>query len=64
MRRVVESFGILMREIPLLRELVFSLKPMMMVVEDGHRQMFNPNLGGVVRILNLGNDFRGLHKIV
>jgi hypothetical protein len=37
---------------------------MMMVVEDGHRQMFNSNLGGVIRILNLGNDFKGLHIIV
>jgi hypothetical protein len=36
----------------------------MMVVEDGHRQMFNPDLGGVVGILNLSNDFRSLHKIV
>ncbi len=35
-----------------------------MVVENGHKQMFNPDLGGVVGILNLGNDFRGLHRIV
>jgi len=33
-----------------------------MVVEDVHRQMFNLDLGGVVEILNLSNDFRGLHN--
>ncbi len=35
-----------------------------MVVENGHRQMFNTDLSDVVGILNLGNDFRGLHRIV
>jgi hypothetical protein len=37
---------------------------MIMIVEDGHKQAFNPNLGGVggvVGILNPRNDFRGLH---
>jgi hypothetical protein len=37
---------------------------MVMVVEDAHKQMFNPNLGGVVRTLKLGKDFGTLHQIV
>jgi hypothetical protein len=34
---------------------------MMMIIEDGHKQIFNLNLGGVVRILNPRNDFGGSH---
>jgi hypothetical protein len=34
---------------------------MMMIVEDGHKQALNPNLGDVVRILNPRNDFGGSH---
>jgi hypothetical protein len=34
---------------------------MMMIVEDGHKQAFNPNLGGVIGILNPRNYFGVLH---
>lgn len=34
---------------------------MMMIVEDGHKQAFNPTLGGVVGIPNPRNDFGGSH---
>jgi hypothetical protein len=37
---------------------------MMVVVENGHKQTFNPNLGDVTRTLNPRNDFGGLHQIV
>jgi hypothetical protein len=37
---------------------------MLTIAKDGHMQMFNPNLGCVVRILKPGNDFGCSHEIV
>jgi hypothetical protein len=35
----------------------------MVVVEDGHKQAFNPNLGDVIGTLNPRNYFGGSHQI-
>jgi hypothetical protein len=35
-----------------------------MVDEDGHKQMFNLDLGGVTWTLNPGNDFEGSHQTI
>jgi hypothetical protein len=63
LRGVVTSFAISMKAIPLIIEQKPCKKPMMIVVEYGHKQMFYFDLGGVARILNLGNDFGSLHRI-
>jgi hypothetical protein len=37
---------------------------MMVVVEDGHKQAFNPTPSDVTRTLNPSNEFGGSHQIV
>ncbi len=36
----------------------------MMVDEDGHKQMFNLDIGGVTWTLNPHNDFEGLYQTI
>jgi len=64
LRGVVTSFAISMKAIPLTIEQKRCKKPMMTVDEYGHKQVFYFDLGGVARILNLGNVFGGSHRIV
>jgi hypothetical protein len=35
-----------------------------MIAKDGHMEIFNPNLGCVIGILNSSNDFGRSHRIV
>jgi hypothetical protein len=64
LRGVVTNFAILMKAIPLIIKQKLYKKPMMILAEYIHKQMFYFDLGGVARILNLGNDFGGSHIIV
>jgi len=64
LRGVVTNFAIPMKEIPLTIKQTLYKKPMMIVIEYGHKQVFYFDPGGVARILNLGNDFGGSHIIV
>lgn len=58
-----KSSGILVNTIPLSMEHVFNQESMnLVVVEDGYMQMFNFDLGGVARVLNLNNDIAASHK--
>jgi hypothetical protein len=61
---VVKSYWIPLRAIPLSMKHPVSKKSMIMVVKDEHIQVSNLNLSGVIRILNLGNDFGGSYKII
>jgi hypothetical protein len=58
-----KSSGILINTIPLSMEHVFSQELMnLVVVEDGYMQVFNFDLSGVARVLNLNNDIGASHK--
>jgi hypothetical protein len=50
--------------IPRSTKQVLNQKQMMMIVKDGHKQAFNPDLGDVTRTLNPSNDFGSSHQIV